>query len=196
MIDERNPPPTIGERYRRAINSSDLRVRERIQGDSDILMAAGWTSGLGTMLYRLAAEFDQVKADIGKVAANDQTGMLLILMHLKTLSPAKEALAQFGLEMATKRSFDLTDRTVLNLTGRILSAWLDPNCQKCTGRKTLGGYDGKIQSICRACGGTGKARQAIGQNDVERAFAAWMLSEMDRMLFVADGRLQKYLRRT
>lgn len=194
-MTETNERPQIAERYRRAMNSSDLRVRERVQGDSDILMAAGWTSGLGTMLYRLAAEYDQVKGDILKTAANDQTGVLLILMHLKSLGGTKQALQRFALEVATKRRWNLTDKAVSAISGRVLVAWLDPNCHPCAGRGFTGGYDGKLRSVCRACGATGKAKHSIGQSDVERAFSSWLLSEMDRMLFVADGRLRKYLHR-
>ena len=192
---ETTEKPSIGERYRRAINSSDLRVRERIQGDSDILMAAGWTSGLGTMLYRLGGEFDEVKGDILKTAANDQTGLLLIMMHLKTLRETREALTRFAWEMATKRGLFLDDRAVASLASRGLVAWLEPNCRTCTGRGKMGGYDGQPQTTCRACGGTGEARRALGQSDLERAFCSLLLSEMDRMCHVAGGRLQRLLSR-
>lgn len=187
--------PDIGERYRCAINSSNLRVEERIQGDSDMLMAAGWTSSLGTMLYRLAAEYDQVKGDILNTAPADQTGALLILMHLKTLNSTRDALRNFALEMATKRRFMLTDKVVGALAWRCLIAWLDPNCHRCAGRGFTGGYDGRMQTICRPCKGSGKVIQSIGETDVECAFVAQITSEMKRMFNVADGRLQKFLKR-
>lgn len=195
-MTETTDRPDISERYSRAMNSSDLRVRERAQGDADVLMAAGWTGTLGTMLHRLSVEFDQAKGDMLKVAANDQTAALLVFMQLKTLNPTKRALAEFAQELATKRKFDLTDKAVAVIVGRCLAAWLDPNCHRCGATGRLGGYDGKVQSICRACQGSGKARQAIGQDEVERAFAARLVGEMDRMREIARGRLQKYLRRS
>lgn len=55
--------PTTEERYVRAIRSSDLEVDEH-RGDVDLLIAAGWChETLGTMLYRLACEFDSVKSE-------------------------------------------------------------------------------------------------------------------------------------
>lgn len=194
-MTETTDRPDISERYSRAINSSDLRVRERIQGDSDILMAAGWTGTLGTMLHRLSCEFDQVKGDMLKVAGNDQTGALLVFMHLKTLSETRTALHNFALELATKRRFDLDDKAVAAIGTRVLVAWLDPNCHRCGATGRLGGYDGKIQSICRTCQGSGTARQAIGQCEVERVFAGRLMADMDRMREVARGRLTRLLRR-
>jgi hypothetical protein len=186
--------PSIGERYRRAINSSDLRVRERVQGDADLLMAAGFSDSLGILLYRMAAEYDQIAQDVRRTAANDRTELLLILMHLKSLSATKEALALHALQTATRRHVMLPDSDVIQLTGRVLTAWLDPNCHKCEGVGKIGGYDGKVQHICRACGGSGKSRQAVGKNDVERLFASYLLSDMDRRLHEADHHLRKHLR--
>lgn len=187
--------PTLAERYGRAINSSDLRVRELRQSDADVLIAAGWTRELGTLLYRLAAEYDQVKGDVLKTAANDQTGVLLILMNLKTLNPAKEAIARYALEMATKRRFSLDDKTVTTIAGHCLIAWLDPICHGCGGRGFNGGYNGRVHSICRACKGTGKHIERAIESAEQRAFAAQMKSEMKRMFNVADGRLRKFLKR-
>jgi hypothetical protein len=195
-MTETTDRPGIAERYRRSINSSDLRVRERIQGDADLLMAAGWTSGLGTMLYRLASEYDQVKGDVLKTQPNDKTGALLILMQLKSLAGTKEALGRFAWEMSAKRGYDLSDKDVAVLTGRVLVAWLDPNCHVCSGRGTVGSaYEGKPSSICRACSGSGKARLSIGQTQTERAFVGFLMGEMDRMQTIADGRLRRYLKR-
>lgn len=56
--------PTLPERYARAVNSSRLVVVERTRGDVDLLIAAGWVENhLGTMLYRLATEFDSARSE-------------------------------------------------------------------------------------------------------------------------------------
>ena len=55
---------TIGERYRKATNTSNLKVEARRSGDADLLIAAGWADSLGIKLYRLAGEFDQAARDL------------------------------------------------------------------------------------------------------------------------------------
>ena len=184
-------PMTIGERYRRATHTSNMRVEARCTGDADLLIAAGWSDSLGIMLYRLAGEFDQVAADVRKTAANDLTAMVLILMNLKTLKPAKEALGHYAVGMATRERIMLTDKEVKAITGRALSSWLDPNCHKCEGRGMNGGYDGVIQSICRACHGSGKSRSGVGGTVQERQFAAKLMSMMDAKVDRADTMLRK-----
>lgn len=55
--------PTLEERYTRAMSARHLEVKDR-PGDVDVLIAAGWCrESLGTMLYRLLAEFDTVKGE-------------------------------------------------------------------------------------------------------------------------------------
>ena len=240
-MTETTDRPDISERYSRAINSSDLRVRERIQGDSDILMAAGWTGTLGTMLHRLSCEFGNIKGEHQLSAAESKrvrsliharfqaarledmrashgptfagkhrkeaealqsslegtelTAALLVFMHLKTLRETRNSLHNFALEIATKRGFDLGDRAVATLGTRAIAVWLDPNCHACGSTGKVGGYDGRPQTKCGACQGTGKARQSIGKDETERAFAGLLLSHMDRMSEVAAGRLTRRLRR-
>jgi hypothetical protein len=189
--------PTIEERYIRSTNSSNLVVRPHWQplGDVDPLIAAGWIKdGMGPMLYRLACEFDAVAAEARKAAADDKTAMLLILMRLKTLPPARDALGRWAVIEATKGRFlAITDATVLQLVGRILQSFLDPNCRACEGRGANGGY-GAPQLVCRACRGSGKSRSALGSNAHEREFCAHMLAEMDRMLDEVDRLMRQFLR--
>ncbi len=193
-MTETTERPGIGERYRRATHSSDLRVQARRTGDADLLIAAGWADSLGIMLYRLAAEYDQVATDIRRTAGNDQTAMLLILMHLKSLATTKEALGRHAIAMATRWQFMQDDRTVLQLTGRALKAWLDPNCPKCEGRGKNGGYDGKPVLICRPCGGSGKSRNGLGDSLEERSFIGRLLGDMDSRIADADAELRKLMR--
>lgn len=51
--------PNVDERYTRASNSSNLSVEERVTGDADMIIAAGWSKNLiGKALMRLHSEFD------------------------------------------------------------------------------------------------------------------------------------------
>lgn len=54
--------PLIDERYARAVEADSLEVSADRRGDVDLLIAAGWVrESLGTALYRLRTEFDQVR---------------------------------------------------------------------------------------------------------------------------------------
>lgn len=59
--------PTIGERYIRATHTKNLRVGERSPQADMILAAAMQHNPLGTLLFRLQSEYDQVRAEIVNV---------------------------------------------------------------------------------------------------------------------------------
>lgn len=51
--------PELDERYARASNSSNLSLQERVTGDVDMIIAAGWSKNLiGKALLRLRSEYD------------------------------------------------------------------------------------------------------------------------------------------
>lgn len=183
---------TIGERYRRATNSSNIRPEARRSGDADLLIAAGWADSLGIKLYRLAGEFDQVARDLRRV--NNQTDAIMVLSHLKTLTQARVALVGFAMDAAPRWGVQLDPNITAIVVGKVLSAWLDPNCPKCSGVGSVGGYDGKTANICRRCGGSGKTRHGLGETDAERYFAQRMLSAMDAKMGEADSIMKWYLR--
>lgn len=183
---------TIGERYRRATNSSNIRPEARRSGDADLLIAAGWADSLGIKLYRLAGEFDQVARDLHRV--NNQTDAIMVLSHLKTLTQARAALVGFALDASPRWGVPLDTNVTAIVVGKALSAWLDPNCPKCSGVGSVGGYDGKTANICRRCGGSGKNRNGLGATDAERYFAQRLLSAMDAKMGEADSIMKRYLR--
>lgn len=174
-----NDRPTIGEQYRRAVNATSLELDPRTSKQADTLMAAGWADHLGVLLHRLAQEFDQVKGDVRRIAANQQTEKLLILMHLKTLREAQNAVAMFALQTATRQRFMLADKPVISIAGSVLLAWLDPLCARCGGVGYVGGYDGEVRKPCRSCGCTGKTTATIGHDDEQRRFARFLAAELD-----------------
>lgn len=183
---------TIGEHYRRATNTSNLKVEARRMGDCDILIAAGWADSLGIKLYRLAGEFDQVARDLHRV--NNQTDAIMVLCHLKTLTQARASLVGFALDAAPRWGVMMDQNITAVVVGKVLSAWLDPNCPKCSGIGTIGGYDGQVANICRRCGGSGKTRHGLGETDAERYFAQRLLSAMDAKMGEADSIMKRYLR--
>lgn len=122
-----------------------------------------------------AREADWLRAEADGASA---TALALVMMHLKSLRETKNALAEFALVMATRRRHMIPDREVIALTGHALVAWLDPRCRKCNGSKVVGGYNGKTEIMCRACGGTGNAEQNLGQNDAQKKFCADLLRDM------------------
>lgn len=184
--------PTIAERYSRAIESSDLRVRET-RGDVDVLIAAGWAEGLGTLLYRLQVEFDGVRADVRRGPLN-QTERLLILSQLKTLPAAREALGHFAIQQATRQRFMQPDTVVLKLVGKVLDVFLDPLCHHCEGRGFNGGsHRGEKRVLCQPCGGSGHRRAHIGHNAAEHAFAAGLLSDIEAKLAEAGSQMRALL---
>lgn len=208
--------PTLEERYSRAVNSSRLLLQEHTRGDVDFLIAAGWTASnldengkplpptaathrtrLAVALYRLASEFDAVRQEMRH--SMNQTEFLLILMRLKGLPEAREALGRYASIQATRQRFMQPDSKVMPLMGQVLSGWLDPNCHKCEGRGTLGGY-GSPQVVCRSCNGTkqrlkdkhGKLR--IGLDGEQQRFAAHMLAEMDQLVGEVEMGMRRVLR--
>lgn len=187
--------PTIAERYRLAASSTNLSVLPRATGDVDLLIAAGWSDSLGTLLYRLAGEYDTVASEVRRTAADDVTAMTLILMHLKTLREAKEALGRHAIQMATRERFMERDSVVLVLTGKVLSAWLEPNCPKCSGRGHNGGA-GQAITICRSCRGSGKSRELLGNTIDQSQFCQLLLSDMDARMHAVDAELRRRLRAT
>lgn len=187
-----NETVTIGERYRKATTTSNLKVEARRSGDADLLIAAGWADSLGIKLYRLAGEFDQVAQDLHR--AQTQTDAIMVMSHLKTLTQARIALVGFAFEAAPRWGVKLDQNTMAVVVGKALSAWLDPNCPKCGGIGAIGGYNGQAKRLCKRCAGSGKTRHGLGVTDDERYLAHRLLSAMDNLMTQADDVMKRYLR--
>lgn len=115
------------------------------------------------------------------------------LLQLRSLPAARDALGRWAVIEATKRRFMKPDGVVLVLAGRVLRAFLEPRCQSCHGLGTKGG-NGKPAHVCRCCGGTGRAQEALGQDDAERNFCVFMLAEMERSFSFVEATMRRYLR--
>lgn len=187
-------PVTIGERYRNATVTSNMRVStlDGHQNQADILIAAGWSDSLGIKLYRLACEFDQVARDMHRVKST--TDAILVLSHIKTLTQARAALVGFAADNAPRWGVTLDPNIMFLVVGKVLSAWLDPNCPRCGGTGTIGGYDGQAANICRRCGGSGKTRHGLGETDAERYFAHRLMGAMDAKMADAERMMKQILK--
>jgi hypothetical protein len=186
-------PVTIGERYRRATTTSNMRVRGEHSSDpADLLIAAGWADSLGIKLYRLAGEFDQVSQEMHRATTASET--MMVLGKLKSLNTTRAALVSFAMDAAPRWGVILHDNIIAIVVGKVLSAWLDPMCPRCGGIGSLGGYDGEPKRICRRCGGTGKTRHGLGETDQERYVATRLLSSMDAKMAEADEQMKRYMR--
>ncbi len=142
-----------------------------------------------------AAEKERIAKDF-----KDRTTMAraLALVHLQSLSPAKEALGRFVMAMATRQSLALTPEEELRLSGRILNAFLDPLCKVCDGVrfKTVPGT-GRLSAMpCDACSGSGRARiKYTGNPDaVEIQFTNDVLGELDRKIEFVAKVMKRFLR--
>jgi hypothetical protein len=209
-----DPRPTIGERYSRAIESSNLKVGER-RADIDLIIAAGFSrDGLAATLLRLQVEYDSVRAGhraaemtlrTRRAKATEQkdpgraeqmlktaegaalTEHLLILMHLRSLREAKQRFGEFAVIQATRHRFMRPDQDALAVAGRVLDVWLRPTCDHCEGRGFNGDpRRGEVQALCRPCRGSGHRRDSIGKDDAERGFASRLLMELDAKLHEAQ----------
>jgi hypothetical protein len=132
-------------------------------------------------------DFQDLCAD-GPSAAS--TAQALILIRLKTLKSTKEALGRYVLIQANRHRFMRPDHEVAALTGLVLDAFLDPTCHHCTGRGFTGGYAGPTIP-CRPCGESGKRRNTVGKDEHSRQFSRFLLTRLDNLVDVAQGRMGK-----
>lgn len=121
------------------------------------------------------------------------TSWAMVLIHLKSLRETKQALHAVAMKAIENAGLDWPERVVASLVGQCLDVHLDPTCHHCQGRGSNGGF-GAIRTICRECkGSTRRSSSEIGKDGVQRQFAAWLLSEMRRLLSVAGAGIGRAL---
>lgn len=135
-----------------------------------------------------AAAFDR------SAEAELMTARALILMNLRSLEPAKQALYFFASRQAPHKACPSDATDLAKLVGQVLDVWLDRLCQKCEGRGFSGGY-GSPRLMCGKCGGTGSRRHAkIGASPAEHAFGLWLLNVADSRCNAAMKQIQRKTR--
>lgn len=178
----RDDIPTMDERYAGALESSHLEMLSDARGALDLLIAAGWSGdSLGASLIRLRIEFDAV--NLGELERTTPAeAFVLTLNKLSTLRPAMKALEQFAAAFAVRKKVVLEPRPLFLISGRCLHTWMAPKCWHCQGRGFTG-LHGQLKTLCTGpdrCGGTGKRKTRLADNNVGHDFAMALLCEMDR----------------
>ena len=138
------------------------------------------------------------RADLIRRSAADEAiqARAFILLELKTLGIATRMLGEHAITLRDRYRFDLDDRAVRVLAGKVMDVFLDPTCPHCTGRGKVGSMErGEREHICRPCEGTGRRdREAIGRTPAQRQFAGRLLSDMELSIANVDYAMQKVLR--
>lgn len=188
---------SVADRYARSITSSHLEVTE-FTGDVDALIAAGWVrEGLATTLWRLRVEFDGVDKRVLR-SNSSMTDRLLVLMHMKTLPAARNALGGFVRGQALQANLELSQEERVRMCARILNQFLDQLCPACHGvrNKTIPGT-GRLSAMpCDACEGSGKQRlKFTGNTDAaEVKFTEAVLADLDRKMDRVGKLMKRFLR--
>lgn len=163
-----SPCRSVEEAYTRAgTSSSNLRVDPDRRGDADVLIAAGWSPGmLGSALMRLRGEWDSVAAPRFRQDStahqrrshpDADADAVQLLSRLRSLAQVLEAVERWA------RARHLADAHTLARTS--VCYWLDPTCRACLGRgATLVPGTPMLGRVCKACGGSRKAREPMGQD--------------------------------
>lgn len=147
---------TVEEAYTRAgTSSSNLKVDPDRRGDADVLIAAGWSPGmLGGALMRLRGEWDSTARQRRN---HPDADTVQLLGRLRSLAQVLEAVERWA---AAKH---LADARTLARTS--VCYWLDPTCRACLGRgAALVPGTPMLGRVCKACGGSRKAREPMGQD--------------------------------
>lgn len=142
-----------------------------------------------------AEQAAQIAETMREVADSQSlTAHLMILIELKSLVGAKQAIGQFAARTIERRCIDVDPDVRDCLVSEVINAWLDRKCHQCSGRGFTGGYEGPTVR-CRTCRETGNRRVGIFSDRLAlQALAEWMLVEMDRKAEKATKEMHMRLR--
>ncbi len=216
IYDEKNPPPTVEERYGAATNASNLKVEARRQLPADLLIAAGWSpSRLGAALLRLHSEWDgaekpprpqltkerleRIAADLPRLEVGNSKDVLDIKRarhqahewHMHELKILFQKLKTMP-EVRQQLSLWAHERGIEEpeeMAARVLSWWLDHICLTCGGhgRELFSGSPVLSKRKCRDCNGTGSKVRPSGMGSRD------MLDHIDRCLIAARVSIRQRL---
>lgn len=175
---------TIEEAYAKAINATDMTMKDGQRSGADIITAAGMVRNrLGVALLRLRAEWDSVAVpDFSRYTDKNayNSDMILLFGSLKTWREARQ------------RTHDLAD--MLNIStvtaDRVLWYFLDDVCDACEGRgyQVVEGARRLSDKQCPACHGTGRVSPPGGEAGKR------LLMEMEDYAYSAGRAMGKKLR--
>ena len=171
-------PMTVRERYTRAIGSKHLQLKAHSMGDTDMLIAAGWVDNtLGSMLCRLASEYDLVRGDVALARAYrsplrdqaDREDRALVHKKARLHGPSRAPQLLMQAEQEERRTslqaraLALLQLKSLHSTATVVGNWacvmatrlqvmLDDRTVKVMAGRVL---DVWIDPVCDLCHGTG-----------------------------------------
>jgi len=182
---------SIEDSYARAITSRHLRTGAGA-GDTDVLIAAGWTRGnAAQVLWRARAEYDAMPKGRSNCRATERLG---VLIRMQSLGQARDAMWGIVQAHAKRTKTDFEQVRLLAISGRLLDTFLDPLCETCLGTryKPVPNTGRLSATVCSECNGSGARRVIV--DDGEAQFTRGVLDELDALLLRVSARMAKYLR--
>lgn len=144
-----------------------------------------------TLAKRAQAESERLRDEGAREAV---TGRAMILIGLRSLAPAKQALFGFACAKAKDKACSAEPKAMAALVGRVIDVWLDRLCHHCEGRGFNGGR-GTPRVECRHCCGTGSRRQGqFSAVAAEHHFGLWLLGVMDSKCSASMGQMARKTR--
>ena len=156
-MNELKKAPNSTERYRVAVQASNLRAEAERSGPIDSIMAAGMNKcALGIAFMRLCSEWDSTEKPIAAKKATLETGAWLmqerkrLLAKLRTLPEVRETLVSWSASQP-----DVSDAAHVV---QVILWWLDHVCVSCNGLKyqRIVGTPSLSHKQCWQCHGSGE----------------------------------------
>ena len=122
------------------------------------------------------------------------TSRALILVQLKTLQPAKEALSRYAIGQATRMRFMRDNQLVCQIAARALDLWIDALCGPCQGTGSVGVF-GSPRIQCRACNGTRRRTLRLAQEPGDHNFGVSLMVKMDSKVDHVARQIRRFLAR-
>lgn len=185
-----------------------LLARLKAEWDAQAGELALYQRAQAELLRKADAEAAKLKADPDYESQEDfyrreamreaVTGRAMVLMGLRSLRGAKQAMLNFTLCKAEHMAVESDAIALAELVGKVMDVWLDRLCHFCGGVGFTGGY-GTPRLMCvgkSKCGGSGSRRQGqLGENQAEQAFGLWLLNVMDSKCAGSMAQMAKKTRR-
>ncbi len=180
---------SLAERYLKATGSSNLKLEPEPK-DLDSIIAAGLANHLGHLLLRCQKEFDATRRDLAN--ADSATSRALVMMGMRSITPAYLALQRHATSRAVRRNMQLDSAEIADVAGNALDVWLDQRCNTCNGTKETGIYGGP-RAICVKCRGTGVRRRVFpSKSSAQLTLGEWLITEAERMVSDATREAKRW----
>lgn len=154
--------------------------------------AAAWKEGQPSDPDTLRADAEDLRSIAKRRAVSES---MLVLMELKTVRPARQALYTYTQSLADAQRFREPPDVLERLANKVLDVLLDPTCHTCWGTGSEGsGYLNETMRTCGTCGGSGHRRDSIGNGPRARWFAFILLGNLQQEMAHAAGGIGRKLR--